>query len=69
MPVRSGLDVAMAVRAVRSDIPILLCSGYITEALRERARPAGVGELLGKPATLEELGDALSRVLLGELRA
>jgi PAS domain S-box-containing protein len=63
MPGLSGFELINALYAVRRDIPILLTSGYVRTEDRERARSVGVQELILKPNTVEELGQAIDRVL------
>jgi signal transduction histidine kinase/CheY-like chemotaxis protein len=65
MPGMTGLDVARAVAAIRPDLPVVICSGYITEALQQQADAAGVRRLLPKQDTLENLPKALRDVLAG----
>ncbi|MBY0268421.1 MAG: response regulator [Burkholderiales bacterium] len=64
MPGMSGLEVARAVRAVQADLPVIVVSGYITEALRAEAAAAGVSELISKTHLMEEFRDTLQRVML-----
>ena len=61
MPVMSGLEVAQALKEIRSDLPVVLASGYITEELRQKAPAAGVRELIYKPNTVEDLCEAVAR--------
>jgi CheY-like chemotaxis protein len=61
MPAMSGLQVASALREIRSDLPVVLASGYITEDLRQKAPAAGVGELIYKPNTVDDLCEAVAR--------
>jgi CheY-like chemotaxis protein len=61
MPGMSGLEVAMALREIRADLPVVLASGYITEELRQQAPAAGVRELIYKPNTVDELCEAVAR--------
>jgi CheY-like chemotaxis protein len=61
MPGMSGLDVAMALREIRADLPVVLASGYITEELRQKAPAAGVRELIYKPNTVDDLCAAVAR--------
>lgn len=63
MPELSGIEVATRVRALRSDIPILLSSGYVSEGLRAEAKRAGVGEILHKEDTFAILPQAVERAL------
>jgi len=62
MPGMSGLDVARKVREIRADVPIVVASGYIDNALREEAPAAGVRELVFKADSAEELCDAVARI-------
>jgi PAS domain S-box-containing protein len=62
MPGASGLQVAAEVLKVRPDLPVVLCSGHVTEELREQARNAGIREVLNKPNTMQELSETIHRV-------
>ena len=61
MPGMSGLEVAIALREIRADLPVVLASGYISEELRARAPAAGIRELIYKPNTADELCEAVAR--------
>jgi len=63
MPGYSGLDVAQALGMVRADLPVVISSGYITEALSTQAAEAGVRALMRKQNTLEELLRLVRKVL------
>mgnify|MGYP002784545387 CR=1 FL=1 len=63
MPGLSGLDVVRELAAVRSSLPVILSSGYLSPELREEALRAGVRGLLHKEHTVEELGGLVERVL------
>ncbi len=62
MPGMSGLNVAIALRDIRADLPVVLASGYITEELRANAPAAGISELIYKPDTVDELCEAVARI-------
>ena len=64
MPGMSGLEVARAICKVRPDLPVIVVSGYITDTLRAQAAAAGVRELIAKTQMVEELRDAMQRVML-----
>src|SRR4029450_11944243 len=49
MPEIAGTDLAGHLRKLRPDIPIVLMSGYAGTQLLERARAAGVSDVLRKP--------------------
>ncbi|MBL0124379.1 MAG: response regulator [Betaproteobacteria bacterium] len=62
MPGKSGLDVARAVRDIRADLPVVIASGFIDEALQSQAEGAGVHELIFKANAVEDLCDAFARL-------
>jgi PAS domain S-box-containing protein len=63
MPGMNGLELAVRIRELYPDLPVVLASGY-SDALRnwEGERPA---EVLSKPYTVDELTGALFRALAG----
>ena len=61
MPGLSGLELAVALKALRPALPVLMISGYITEELQHKAPAAGVRELIYKPDTVEALCRAVDR--------
>ena len=63
MPGMSGLEVARAIRDAQPDLPVIVVSGYVTDALRAQAAQAGVRELISKPHELEELRDVVQRLV------
>jgi CheY-like chemotaxis protein len=58
----TGLDVARRLRDRRPDLPILLCSGFITTDVERACRSAGIA-LLQKPYRFEELLSSVAGVL------
>ena len=68
MPKASGRDVARAIARIRPGLPVVITSGYITDALREGARDAGVRNLVYKPNSIEELVAAIAQLLELEVR-
>jgi DNA-binding NarL/FixJ family response regulator len=63
MPQCSGLELARAAARVRADLPVVISSGYITEALSAEMRQAGVRGVINKERTVEELGALVATVL------
>lgn len=63
MPGVSGLEFASELLAIRPGLQIIMCSGYITDELKERACRAGVRELIYKPYTVADLTAALWRAI------
>jgi len=58
----SGLDVAREVRAIRTDLPVAVASGFIDEKLQALAGGAGVREVILKAHTTEDLCEAIARL-------
>jgi CheY-like chemotaxis protein len=62
MPELTGSDLAMRLRAMRSDLPIILMSGYAGTRLVDRARSTGVTEILRKPLQRRDIAESLARI-------
>jgi CheY-like chemotaxis protein len=58
----SGLDLLQEFLRARS-LPIILMSGYFSAEDRERAETLGISRFLQKPATMEQIGNALHEIL------
>jgi CheY-like chemotaxis protein len=65
MPEMTGSELAGAIRAIRSDIPIVLMSGYVTPGLLRRAREHNVCEVLAKPLVARDIARCLAEALQG----
>jgi signal transduction histidine kinase len=63
MPELTGTDLAREIRLLRPDIPIVLMSGYSSAPLDERARTAGIREVLRKPLRSKDIAECFGRVL------
>jgi CheY-like chemotaxis protein len=59
MPGIDGIEVARRLLAIRADMPILLASGYVRPEDVERAKAAGIREVIWKPATFNEMADVV----------
>jgi len=62
MPEIDGLELASRVRALRLDIPIILCTGFLHTLTREKIKTAGITKTINKPYKLAELADILQQV-------
>jgi CheY-like chemotaxis protein len=60
MPGMSGLQLAVEIRKIRSDLPVILTSGYIKPDDLNRAVQLGIRTILIKPVNGKELLDALA---------
>lgn len=66
MPVMDGIEFARELFKLRTDIPVILCSGFGRETFEVEARRIGVKKFLTKPFDLSQLGESIQEVL-GEL--
>jgi PAS domain S-box-containing protein len=67
MPGMSGFDLAQSLRRYRAEMPILMTSGYVRPEDRQQARERGLGDVILKPNTVDELGQAL-HAMFAQLR-
>jgi FixJ family two-component response regulator len=63
MPGLVGTDLAVQLRRIRPDVPIVLMSGYGASPLQERAREVGIRDVLRKPLQIRDIAGCLWRVL------
>jgi signal transduction histidine kinase/CheY-like chemotaxis protein len=68
MPGMNGFDLVVALRGLHSDVPVLMTSGYTREDDQQRAAQLGIGRIILKPDTVEDLARELDR-RCAELRA
>jgi two-component system, cell cycle sensor histidine kinase and response regulator CckA len=63
MPQMTGSDLAREILAVRSDIPIILCTGFSERISEEKAREIGIAQFLMKPLNRRNLATTVRKVL------
>ncbi|MBP1749397.1 MAG: sensor hybrid histidine kinase, partial [Deltaproteobacteria bacterium] len=63
MPDMTGVDLARKFLKVRSDIPIVLCTGYNDDISSDKAKRAGIKEFLLKPQDKRQLDLTIRKVL------
>jgi len=63
MPNLSGEQLLTQLRQVRNDIPIIMCTGFMTPLSRETMKALGIRTILTKPWTAYDLGSALNDIL------
>jgi CheY-like chemotaxis protein len=63
MPALSGLALAGKIKALRADIPIILCTGFSEQMTQEALEAAGVARTVLKPVTKTDLAATVRAVL------
>ncbi len=63
MPYITGDKLATQMMAIRSDVPIILCTGYSKKISLERASELGIKALLHKPLARAQLSKTVRKVL------
>ncbi len=65
MPDMTGLQFFSEIRKVRSNMPVLLCTGYSEHVTAESSRDMGLNGYLAKPFTAEQFAVEVKRVITG----
>jgi nitrogen-specific signal transduction histidine kinase/ActR/RegA family two-component response regulator len=63
MPILSGEKLALEMMAIRSDIPILLCTGYSNTIDKEKVLNLGIHGFLMKPVTKSDMAKMVRNIL------
>jgi PAS domain S-box-containing protein len=63
MPGMTGLELAGRARALRPELPVLLCTGYSSRVSEAALDEAGLRHLLMKPFTIGRLGEMVRKAL------
>jgi CheY-like chemotaxis protein len=63
MPCMTGEMLSQALRRIRPDLPIILCTGFSHMITKEIALGMGLDAFLQKPFTMHELGATIQSVL------
>lgn len=63
MPEMSGLEVAQRVASLRPGTPVAIVSGFVSDELLQEARRLGVGMVLRKENSFQELVSSVGRLL------
>lgn len=66
MPHMTGYELAKKLTAIRADIPIIICSGYIDCPTGASLRDVGIMGFVKKPITMKQIAFALRKALDGE---
>ena len=63
MPKMQGIELAKKILEIRSNIPVMLCTGTKSDKLIEHAKDAGIIEVLLKPIPMKTLITAINNIL------
>lgn len=63
MPDMTGAELVHEIKKTRSDIPVIICTGYASQVNEERIKEIGVQQLLMKPFTTRSLARAVRQTL------
>ena len=66
MPKITGLEVAKNLKEAGIAVPVILTSGYFGNIIENKARYAGISELVTKPINTYQLTDAIHKILKKE---
>ena len=63
MPKMTGMELIGELRLIRSDIPIILCTGFNEKITEDNTRHLEIGALIGKPVRIAEIAEIIREVL------
>jgi CheY-like chemotaxis protein len=63
MPYMTGDQFAGEIMKIKSDIPIILCTGYSYQIDDQKSRDTGIKGFVMKPVTMKELAETIRSVL------
>jgi CheY-like chemotaxis protein len=63
MPNMTGMELAKTLLKLRSDIPIILCTGYSEHINEDKAKANGIRAFVEKPIISGEIANTIRKVL------
>ena len=63
MPGMNGIELTRALKAVRADFPVILCTGFNEQVSEKNAQSMGIQALLMKPVGMQQLAETIRSVL------
>jgi CheY-like chemotaxis protein len=63
MPNMTGEKLAQKLLEIRSDIPIIICTGFSQQLTEEKAKAIGIKELVLKPIVVKALARSVRKAL------
>lgn len=66
MPNMTGDGLALKVKEIRPDIPVILCTGFSEKINDQQRKDLGIEDFLMKPVTKKDMAEAVRKVLDGK---
>jgi CheY-like chemotaxis protein len=63
MPTMNGVQLACRIKEIRPDVPIILCTGYVTSTTEEMVSRVGIDALMRKPVLMVEMAETIRKTL------
>jgi len=63
MPNMTGVELVPRLKEIRSDIPIIICTGFSEMIDEDKAKAVGIREYVMKPIVIEEIAKTIRKVL------
>jgi CheY-like chemotaxis protein len=63
MPEMTGVDLCREILKIRSDIPIILCTGFSEIITKEKAIEMGIREFLMKPVLIKDMAKTIRKLM------
>lgn len=65
MPRMTGKELIGEIRKIRSDLPVILCTGFSPPLMRKEMQELGIRRVIQKPALTQQMAEAIRQVLYG----
>ena len=63
MPNMTGKDLAKELMSIRSDMPIILCTGFSEQVDEQKAKEMGISAYVMKPIVMRQIANTIREVL------
>jgi PAS domain S-box-containing protein len=63
MPKMTGDELSNELKAIRQDIPVILCTGFSTRITAEKAKDMGIRAFISKPILKQHMAETIRKVL------
>ncbi len=63
MPGMTGIELTQAVKALRSNLPVILCTGFNEQVSEQNIQSLGIQSLIMKPVGMQHLAETIRNVL------